>query len=185
MWVCKRRSRPVCQPYWWLYSNKLLYLSVNAGGPDASARTSDVDACICPASEGCGTSASPSSYMLTVHLDDDDVTPLFSLLLVAAVTAKIVMVLIVVFPRLVCTVTHRVTMTTTSWRTSSKQSLAVWVSARTRAMMRMGNVSVGVDVGAVVGVGIDDQCVSLGVGLGVGLIVGLPLSLPSTLREPV
>jgi len=73
-------------------------------------------------------------------------SPLFSPfrmpLLVAAVTAKIVMVLIVVLPRLVCTMTHRVTMMTTTRRTSSKQSLAVWASARTRATTIMGWMSV-------------------------------------------
>ena len=37
------------------------------------------------------------------------------------------------------------------------------------------DVSLGVDVGAVVGVGVHGQGVNLGVGLGVGLIVGFPL----------
>ena len=117
----------LCKPYWWLYCNKIFYLSVNrdAGVPGASARTSDVDDGICPGSKGPGTSASPSSYLLTVHLDDVDVTPLLSLLLVAAVTANVMMVLIVVLLRLVFTVMHRVTMTMTSRRTSSKQFLAV------------------------------------------------------------
>ena len=36
------------------------------------------------------------------------------------------------------------------------------------------DVSVGVDVGAVVGVGVNGQRFSLGVGLGVGLVVGFP-----------
>jgi len=37
------------------------------------------------------------------------------------------------------------------------------------------DVSVGVDVSAVVGVGVHGQSVSLGVGLSVGLVVGSPL----------
>jgi len=73
-------------------------------------------------------------------------SPLFSPfrmpLLVAAVTAKIEMVLIVALPMLVCKMTHRVTIMTTTRRTSSKQSLAIWVSARTRATTIMGWMSV-------------------------------------------
>ena len=34
---------------------------------------------LCPGSEGCDTSAFPSSYLLTVHNNDDDVTLLLSL----------------------------------------------------------------------------------------------------------
>jgi len=56
-------------------------------------------------------------------------SPLFSPfrmpLLVTAATAKIVMVLIMTFPMLVCTMTHRVTIITTTRQTSSKQSLAI------------------------------------------------------------
>jgi len=36
------------------------------------------------------------------------------------------------------------------------------------------DVSIGVDVGAVVGVGVNCQSVGLGVSLGVGLVVGTP-----------
>jgi len=50
---------------------------VKAGGP--GARSSAVVDGLCPGSEGGDTSASPSSYLLTVHDDDDDVTPLLSL----------------------------------------------------------------------------------------------------------
>ena len=42
---------------------------VNVGGP--GTRTSAVDYGLCPGFEGRGTSASPSSYLLTVHDDDD------------------------------------------------------------------------------------------------------------------
>ena len=34
---------------------------------------------LCPGSAGRGNSTSPSSYLLTVHDDDDDVTPLLSI----------------------------------------------------------------------------------------------------------
>jgi len=50
---------------------------VNAGGP--GARNSDVVDGLCPGSECRDTNTSPSSYLLTVHDDDDDVTPLLSL----------------------------------------------------------------------------------------------------------
>ena len=40
---------------------------------------SALDDGLCPSSESRDTSASPSSYLLTVHDDDNDVTPLFSL----------------------------------------------------------------------------------------------------------
>jgi hypothetical protein len=48
------------------------------------------------------------------------------------------------------------------------------------------DVSVGVDIGDVVGVGVHGQGVCLGVGLGVSLVVcSTPHPLPSTLREAV
>ena len=50
---------------------------VTAGG--AGARTSAVDDGLCPALKRCDTSTSPSSYLLTVHNNDVDVTPLRSL----------------------------------------------------------------------------------------------------------
>jgi len=43
------------------------------------ARTSAVDDGLCPGFEGRDTSASPSSYLLIVHYDDDEVTSLVSL----------------------------------------------------------------------------------------------------------
>jgi len=50
---------------------------VNAGGTGACA--SAVDDGLCPGFEGRATSASPSSYLLIVHNNDVDVTPLLSL----------------------------------------------------------------------------------------------------------
>jgi len=50
---------------------------VNTGGP--GARTSGVVDGLCTGSECRGNNASPSSYLLTVHDDNDDVTPLLSL----------------------------------------------------------------------------------------------------------
>jgi len=41
------------------------------------------------------------------------------------------------------------------------------------------DVSVGVDIDAVLGVGVHSQGVNLGVSLGVGLVVGSPLGSPS------
>ena len=61
-----------------------------------------------------------------------------SKLLVAAETAKIVIVLIVVLPLLVCPMTHGVTMMKTARWTPSKKSLAIRVSARTRAATMLG-----------------------------------------------
>ena len=100
---------------------------------------------LCPGSERRDTSTSPSSCLLTVHNEDDDVTPPLSLqnaALVAAVAAKPVMALIVALPMLVCTMTHRVTMITTNRQMSSKQSLAMWIGATTQATMMMGKMSV-------------------------------------------
>jgi len=91
---------------------------VNAGGP--GARNSAVVNGVCPGSEGRDTSASPSSYLLTVHDNDDFFSPFRMPLLVAAATAKILMVSIVTLSMLVCTMTYRMTMMTTTRRTSSK-----------------------------------------------------------------
>jgi len=62
------------------------WLAATLGGRDVNtdgsgARTSAVDDGLCPCFEGCDTSASPSRYLLTVHMHDNDVevTPLPSL----------------------------------------------------------------------------------------------------------
>jgi len=68
--------------------------------------------------------------MMTSHL----FSPLIMPLLVAVAAVKILRVLIVTLPMLVCTLPHRVTMMTTARRTPSKQSLAI--SERGRRLRR-------------------------------------------------
>ena len=150
---------------------------VNAGGP--GARTSAVDDVLCPGSEGCGTSASPLSYLLTVHDDDDDVTPLLSLQNAAAGGIS---------NGEDCNgVDHGVTQACLYDNTQSDNDENASAHILKTMLGRVGqredvsyddagvDVSVGVDVGAVLGVGVNGQSLSLGVGLGVGLVVGFPL----------
>jgi len=152
---------------------------VNAGGP--GARTSVVDYGLCSDSNSRGTSASPSSYLLTVHDDDDDFTPLLSLQNAAPGSSG---------DSENCDGVYRGVTNARLYDDAQSDddddnSADILEAILGRVGQREDasydddgvDVSISVDVGAVVSVGVNGQRVSLGVGLGVGLVVG---SLPLT-----
>jgi len=148
---------------------------VNAGG--AGACTSAVDDGLCPGFEGRDTSASPSSYLLKVHDDDADVTPLLSLQNNAPGSGD----------GEDCDgvdrgVTHA-HLHDDAPSDDDDDDLADILEA---ILGHVGqcedagydddgvDVSVGVGVDAVVGIGVNGRGVILGVGLGVSLVVAFP-----------
>ena len=99
----------VSQPLIDLHSLSFSSGDFNAGG--TGARAGDVDDGLFPGLEGRDNSASPSSYRHTLPDNDDHVIPLFShhnAVPGGSGDSKILMVLIVVLPMLVCTLTFRV-----------------------------------------------------------------------------
>jgi len=149
---------------------------VTAGG--AGARNSAVLDGLCPGSGGPDTSPSPSSYLLTVHDNDDDVTPLLSLQNAAPGGSG---------DGEDCDgvdrgVTHARLYDDAQGDDDDDEPANVLEAILGHVGQHEdtgchddgADSGVGVDVGAVVDVGVHGQGVNLGVGLGVGLVVGFP-----------
>jgi len=149
---------------------------VNAGGP--GARASAVDDGLCPGSEGRDTSASLSSYLLTVHDDDDDVTPFLSLQNAAPGSSG---------GSVDCDgvdrgVSHARLYVVAQSDGDDDDSADILEGIFGRVGRHEDasydddgvDVSAGIDVGVVVDGGVNGQSVSLCVGLVVGLVVGSP-----------
>jgi len=151
---------------------------VNAGG--TRAYTSAVEDGLCPGFKGRDTSASSSSYLLTVHSTDAsvDVTHLLSLQNVAPGgsiedddCASVD-----------CGVTHARLYDDAQRNDDDNDSTDILDAILGHMSQHEDagyddegvDISVGVGVGAVVGVGVNSQGVSLGVGLGVSLGVASP-----------
>jgi len=150
--------------------------NVNTGGP--GARTSAVDDGLCPGSEGCDTSASPSGYLLTVYDNDVDVAPLLSLQNASPGGSG---------EGEDCEGVDRVVSHARVYDDAQSdddddnsadilEAILGHVSQREDTSYNDDgvDVSVRVDVGAIVGVSVNGQGVSLGFGLGVSLVVGSP-----------
>jgi len=150
---------------------------VTAGGAGAHNRAV-VDG-LCPSSGGRDTIASPSSYLLTVHDDDADVTPHLSLQNASPGGSG---------DSEDCDVVDRgVTHARLYDDAQSDDDDDEPVDVLEAILGHVGqhedtgcdddwvDVSVGVDVGAIVGVGVHGQGVDLGVSLGVSLVVGTPV----------
>ena len=149
---------------------------VNTGCP--GARASAVDDGLCPGSEARDTSPRPSSYLLTVHDDDDDVTPFLSLQNAAPGSSG---------GSVDCDgvdrgVSHARLYVVAQSDGDDDDSADILEGIFGRVGRHEDasydddgvDVSAGIDVGVVVDGGVNGQSVSLCVGLVVGLVVGSP-----------